>query len=59
MMAPKADEVVPMFHPQLLGEPVPVEGRMRLSVLDQPGFGVELNPDCQLHRPYQRERSTP
>ncbi len=26
MMAPKADEVVPMFHPQLIGEPVPVNG---------------------------------
>jgi L-rhamnonate dehydratase len=33
MMAPKADEVVPMFHPQLLGEPVPVNGRMRISAL--------------------------
>lgn len=54
MMAPKADEVVPMFHPQLLGEPVPVNGRMRLSALDKPGFGVDLNPDCQLHRPYNR-----
>jgi L-rhamnonate dehydratase len=54
MMAPKADEVVPMFHPQLLGEPVPVNGRMRLSALDQPGFGVTLNPECQLHRPYSR-----
>ena len=52
MMAPKADEVVPMFHPQLLGEPVPVNGRMRLSALDRPGFGVELNPECALHRPY-------
>ena len=54
MMAPKADEVVPMFHPQLLGEPVPVNGRMRLSALDKSGFGVDLNPDCQLHRPYNR-----
>jgi L-rhamnonate dehydratase len=53
MMAPKADQVVPMFHPQLLGEPVPENGRMRLSSLDQPGFGVTLNPECQLHRPYQ------
>jgi len=52
MMAPKADEVVPMFHPQLLGEPVPENGRMRLSRLDKPGFGVELNPECALHRPY-------
>ncbi|MCP1120944.1 L-rhamnonate dehydratase [Robbsia andropogonis] len=52
MMAPKADKVVPMFHPQLLDEPVPQNGRMRLSMLDKPGFGVRLNPDCTLHRPY-------
>ncbi|MFM0500746.1 L-rhamnonate dehydratase [Paraburkholderia caffeinilytica] len=52
MMAPKADQVVPMFHPQLLDEPVPVNGRMKASVLDKPGFGVRLNPDCALVRPY-------
>lgn len=54
MMAPKADEVVPMFHPQLLDEPVPVNGRIRASALDKPGFGVRLNPDVTLHRPYAR-----
>ncbi len=52
MMAPKADQVVPMFNPLLLDEPVPVNGRMKASVLDQPGFGVRLNPDCALHRPH-------
>ena len=31
MMAPKADKVVPMFQPQLLGEPVPVNGRMKVA----------------------------
>jgi L-rhamnonate dehydratase len=50
MMAPEADEVVPMFHPQLLGEPVPVNGRLKLP--DTPGFGVELNRAIALHRPY-------
>lgn len=54
MMAPHADEVVPMFSPQLLDEPVPVNGRLKASALDQPGFGVRLNPDCLLHRPYPR-----
>jgi L-rhamnonate dehydratase len=54
MMAPKADQVVPMFHPQLIGEPVPQNGRMRISALDRPGFGVELNRDIPLHRPYSR-----
>jgi len=52
MMHPQASEVVPMFAPQLLGEPVPVNGRMRASALDRPGFGVELNRDVALHRPY-------
>lgn len=54
MMAPKADEVVPMFTPLLLDEPVPVNGRMKASALDKPGFGVRLNPDIKLHRPYPR-----
>ncbi len=52
MMAPKADKVVPMFSPQLIGEPVPANGRIKLSALDKPGFGVELNREVTLHRPY-------
>lgn len=51
MMHPQATEVVPMFSPLLLDEPVPVNGR--LGVPDRPGFGVRLNPDCALDRPYQ------
>ncbi|MGH8444847.1 MAG: L-rhamnonate dehydratase [Solimonas sp.] len=54
MMAPKADVVVPMFNPLLLDEPVPVKGKLPLSALDKPGFGVRLNPECTLHRPYPR-----
>lgn len=50
MMAPNADEVVAMFTPLLQGEPVPVNGK--LKVPDTPGFGVELNRDG-LQRPYQ------
>jgi L-rhamnonate dehydratase len=50
MMAPAADQVVPMFHPQLIGEPIPVNGRLKLP--DRPGFGVELNRNIALHRPY-------
>ncbi|HXS07065.1 MAG TPA: L-rhamnonate dehydratase [Rhizomicrobium sp.] len=52
MMAPKADKVVPMFYPQLIGEPVPENGKIKLSSLDKPGFGVELNRELALHRPY-------
>jgi L-rhamnonate dehydratase len=50
MMAPKSDVVVPMFTPLLLDEPVPINGRMKVP--DRPGFGVRLNPDCTLQRPY-------
>lgn len=46
MMAPQADKVIPMFSPLLLDEPVPHNGRLKLS--DAPGFGVRLNPECQL-----------
>jgi L-rhamnonate dehydratase len=55
MMAPEADRVVPMFYPLLLDEPLPENGKIRTSVLDRPGFGVRLNPECQLHRPYPRD----
>jgi L-rhamnonate dehydratase len=53
MMHPAAREVVPMFDPLLIGEPVPVGGRLKLSALAQPGFGVELNR-TGLVRPYSR-----
>jgi L-rhamnonate dehydratase len=53
MMAPGADRVQPMFAPQLLGEPVPMNGKMRVSALDKPGFGVELNASIPLSRPYE------
>jgi L-rhamnonate dehydratase len=52
MMHPDADQVVPMFHPILIAEPVPINGRIALSALAQPGFGVELNRDVPLYRPY-------
>jgi L-rhamnonate dehydratase len=50
MMAPGADAVVPMFSPLLLDEPLPENGRMKVP--DRPGFGVRLNPDCRLVRPF-------
>ncbi|MGI6161592.1 MAG: L-rhamnonate dehydratase [Christensenellales bacterium] len=41
MTSPKADEVVPQFYPLIKNEPVPVQGKLKLS--DTPGFGVEFN----------------
>jgi L-rhamnonate dehydratase len=53
MMAPGADEITPMFSPLLLDEPVPQNGLMKLP--DTPGFGVRLNPQCGLRRPYSHD----
>jgi L-rhamnonate dehydratase len=50
MMHETAEEVVPMFSPLLLDEPVPVNGRLRVP--ETPGFGVRLNPDVERARPY-------
>jgi L-rhamnonate dehydratase len=54
MMAPAADRVVPMFSPLFLDEPVPERGRLALSALDRPGFGVELDRSLPLGRPFAR-----
>lgn len=43
MMAPQADKVLPQYYPLLKDEPIPVNGRLKLS--DKPGFGVELNKE--------------
>jgi L-rhamnonate dehydratase len=52
MMAPPADEVVPMFRPLLLDEPLPVNGRPQVP--ERPGFGVELNRSLTFERPFPR-----
>jgi L-rhamnonate dehydratase len=51
-MVPKADQLQPMFYPRLIGEPIPPNRRMRVSVLDAPGFGVDLNRELAVHRPF-------
>jgi L-rhamnonate dehydratase len=56
MMAPAADKVIPMFAPLLLDEPVPANGRIKVP--EAPGFGVRLNPECKLDRPYSRPRES-
>jgi L-rhamnonate dehydratase len=52
MMHPEGTRVVPMFDPLLLDEPVPRAGRLAVSALDGAGFGVRLNPEQVLTRPY-------
>ena len=49
MMAPKADQIVPMFTPLFDNEPVPLDGH--IQVTDEPGFGVKLNRSLPWVRP--------
>ena len=55
MMHPAADEVVPMFSPMLLGEPVPVTGRLRCP--KPRASACRLNPDLNSHRPTPTDRN--
>ncbi len=52
MTSPDCSTMRPQFDPILLNEPVPVNGDVDESVLDKPGFSIELNRDCNLKRPY-------
>lgn len=51
---PGSTEIVPVFAPQLVGEPVLADGHMNASRLKKPAFGVEFNRAIHLHRPYKQ-----
>eukprot|EP01059_Diplonema_ambulator_P020024 TRINITY_DN3370_c0_g1_i2.p2 TRINITY_DN3370_c0_g1~~TRINITY_DN3370_c0_g1_i2.p2 ORF type:complete len:467 (+),score=175.78 TRINITY_DN3370_c0_g1_i2:36-1403(+) len=53
MLAPKADVIKPYFGDLFLDEPLPQDGFIDLDP-KKPGFGVTLNPDFPLRRPYPR-----
>lgn len=40
--------VEPVFGNLFLNEPIPVNGYLDVSILDKPGFGLELNPNAPL-----------
>jgi L-rhamnonate dehydratase len=40
--------VEPVFGNLFLNEPIPVNGYLDVSILDKPGFGLELNPSAPL-----------
>lgn len=46
--SPDGKSVQPVFGGLFLNEPLPVNGEMDVSVLDKPGFGLELNPAVKL-----------
>lgn len=56
MTSPGADELRPQFDPILIDEPVPSGGRIGKEELNEPGFGVELNRNCPLERPFTHEK---
>jgi L-rhamnonate dehydratase len=52
VMSPTGTEIVPMYSPLFVDEPIPERGRIRLD--ERPGFGVELNRQLPLERPFVR-----
>lgn len=50
IMSPEADSIVPVFGDLFANEPLPKDGYLDLD--ETPGWGVELNPDLNLVRPY-------
>ena len=46
--SPDGKNVLPVFGNLFLNEPIPEKGYLDVSVLDKPGFGLELNPEARL-----------
>lgn len=55
VMSPLADRLVPIFGDLFKDEPLPVDGYVCLG--DAPGWGVELNDELTLVRPYARNHA--
>jgi L-rhamnonate dehydratase len=50
MAHPSASDVVPTMAPLFVGEPLAIAGG--LTIDDRAGFGIELDPNVTLHRPF-------
>lgn len=46
--SPDGQSVLPVFGNLFINEPIPEKGYLDVSVLDKPGFGLELNPSAPL-----------
>lgn len=46
--SPDSTAVLPVFGTLFKEEPIPINGKMKVTVLDKPGFGVELSPRANL-----------
>lgn len=51
MTSPKADKILPQYYPLIKDEPIPENGKLKVS--DKPGFGVTLNKDKSLVAVYK------
>lgn len=46
--SPDGKSVLPVFGDLFINEPIPTKGYLDVSVLNKPGFGLELNPNARL-----------
>ena len=46
--SPDGKSVLPVFGNLFTNEPIPTNGHLDVSVLDKPGFGLEINPEASL-----------
>lgn len=46
--SPDGKSVLPVFGDLFINEPIPTKGYLDVSILDKPGFGLELNPNARL-----------
>ncbi|CAC9892542.1 unnamed protein product [Aureobasidium pullulans] len=46
--SPDGQSVLPVFGNLFINEPIPEKGYLDVSVLDKPGFGLEINPSAPL-----------
>ncbi|PYH93475.1 mandelate racemase/muconate lactonizing enzyme family protein [Aspergillus ellipticus CBS 707.79] len=46
--SPDGSTVEPVFGNLFLNEPIPTQGYLDISILDKPGFGLDLNPSAPL-----------
>jgi len=54
VMSPNADKIDPLFGKLFLDEPLPKDGYLELDPTKF-GFGVTLNPEVKLVRPYEHQ----
>ena len=57
MLAPNADVIQPLFGNLFIDEPLPKNGYIELDE-NKYGFGVTLNPNLKLKRPYKHNTKT-